>query len=160
MKNYIQKGRTLSLTAPYNVASGAGFLVGAIFAVACGDALATEAVEGETTGVYSLAKTSAQAWTVGQKVYWDNANKRCDTTGTVGQLIGVATAVAANPSATGSVRLNGVVPGDLEGPQTAIADIATADAADLATAIALANATKAKVNELLAALRINGSLLP
>lgn len=42
----------------------------------------------------------------------------------------------------------------------AVADIATADAADLATAIALANATKAKVNALLAVLRTAKVIAP
>lgn len=45
-------------------------------------------------------------------------------------------------------------------PAAAVADIATADAIDLATAITLANATKAKVNQLLASLRAAGTLLP
>lgn len=40
----------------------------------------------------------------------------------------------------------------------AVADIATADATDLPTVIALANDTKAKINELLAALRLAGLL--
>jgi predicted RecA/RadA family phage recombinase len=160
MKNTVQSGKTLSLLAPYIVASGAGFLVGSIFAVATCDAASGAAVEGVTVGVFDLAKTSAQAWTVGQKVYWDNTNKRCDTDGTVGPLIGVATAIAANPTATGYVRLNGAAPSSLEGPQTAVADIATVNASDLPTAITLANVTKAKVNELLAVLRTGGVILP
>lgn len=40
----------------------------------------------------------------------------------------------------------------------AVADISTADATDLATAQALANATKTKVNDLLAKLRTAGLL--
>jgi hypothetical protein len=45
-------------------------------------------------------------------------------------------------------------------PAGAVADIATADATDLPSAIALANATKAKVNELLATLRSSGTIEP
>lgn len=160
MKNFLQEGDTLSLLAPYAVSSGAGFQVGAIFAVAAFDAANGAPVEGETEGVFTLTKTAAQAWAVGTRIYWDPANKRCDTDGTVGMLIGVSTAVAANPSVVGAVRLNGSVPGGLEGPQTAVADIATANAVDLATAQTLANATKAKVNELLASLRVQGVILP
>ncbi len=37
MKNYVQKGETLTLAAPYAVSSGAGALVGAIFGVAAAD---------------------------------------------------------------------------------------------------------------------------
>jgi predicted RecA/RadA family phage recombinase len=106
MNVYIQPGEVLTLTAPYTRTSGQGAQVGSIFGVACNDV--TSGAEGEfaTEGVYRLAKTSAQAWTVGQKIYWDNSNKRCDTVSTVGILIGVATAVAANPSSTGNVKLN------------------------------------------------------
>jgi hypothetical protein len=77
-----------------------------------------------TEGVFSLAKTSAQAWSVGDKIYWDDTNKRCDTTGAVGMLIGVCTVAAANPSSTGYVRLNGSAPSNTEGAQPAVADLA------------------------------------
>ena len=109
MKNYVQRGDVLSLTAPYAVASGGGFLVGSLFAVATSAAGNAEAVEGAMTGVYDLAKVSAQAWTVGAKIYWDDTAKACTTTSSGNTLIGVATAAATNPSATGRVRLNGTV---------------------------------------------------
>lgn len=156
MKNFIKEGCTVSLVAPYDVASGAGFQVGAIFAVASFTAASGDSVEGCRKGVFTLAKTSAQAWTQGQKIYWDNVNKRCDSDSTVGMLIGTAHVAAANPSATGEVILNCAAPSTLEGPQAAIADIATADATDLASAQALANANKAKINAILAALRAAG----
>jgi predicted RecA/RadA family phage recombinase len=107
MKNYIQEGDTLTLPAPYAVVSGAGFQVGSIFAVAVASAAAGAPVEGQMEGVFTLPKISAQAWTIGVKVYWDDTNKRCDTTSSVGGLIGAATAVAANPSSSGNVRING-----------------------------------------------------
>lgn len=109
MKNYVQKGDVMPLPAPYAVAAGAGFLVGSAFAVATSAAGNGEAVEGATTGVYDLAKVSAQAWTVGAKIYWDNSAKLCTTTSSGNTLIGWAAAAAADPSATGRVRLNGSV---------------------------------------------------
>lgn len=120
MINAVQDGRVLTLTAPYAVASGVGAQVGSIFGVATADIANGVEGEFETEGVFDLAKTSAQAWTVGQKIYWDNNNKRCDSDGTVGILIGAATAVAANPSSTGYVKLNEAVGGESEGPQPAI----------------------------------------
>ena len=36
MKNYVQPGNTITLTAPYAVVSGDGLLVGSIFGVAAG----------------------------------------------------------------------------------------------------------------------------
>lgn len=123
MNNYIQPGEVLTLTVDRAVSSGGGFLAGSIFGVATADVADTAAGEFQTCGVVSLAKTSAQAWTVGQKIYWDNTLFVCSTVGTVGQLIGAATAIAANPSSTGYVRLNESVPSSSEGAQTAIADL-------------------------------------
>lgn len=123
MNNFIQPGETLTLTTDRAVSSGGGFLAGAIFGVATATYANGDAGEFNTCGVYELTKTSAQAWTVGQKIYWDNTNYRCDSDGTVGQLIGVATAVAANPSSTGYVKLSEGVPSSSEGPQAAVADL-------------------------------------
>jgi len=107
MKNYTQAGERLTLSAPYDVVAGAGLLVGSIFGVAITDALSGASVEAAVEGVYTMAKVSAQAWTVGALIYWDNTAKNCTTTVGTNKLIGVAAAVAANPSSTGSVRLNG-----------------------------------------------------
>jgi len=106
--NYLYSGATLTLTAPYQRNTGKGALVGNIFGVAL--TTVANAVEAEfaTEGVWLLDKTSAQAWAVGNKIYWDNTNKRCDNVATAGfRLIGVATAVAADPSSTGYVKLRG-----------------------------------------------------
>lgn len=107
MKNYVQDGDFLTLVAPHECASGAGALVGSLFGVATGNI--ADGAEGEfaTTGVYDLAKVPAQAWTVGAKVYWSAADRQCTTVATGNTLIGAAVAEAANPSATGRVRLNG-----------------------------------------------------
>ncbi|WP_313194519.1 DUF2190 family protein [Shinella zoogloeoides] len=108
MRNYIQPGDTVTVTAPYDVASGAGCLVGTLFGIAAYSAKSGEEVEIKTSGVYEHAKTSAQAWaTVGLAIYWDNTNKVFTTTATDNTLVAKNLAVAANPSATGVVRLNG-----------------------------------------------------
>lgn len=106
MKNYIQKGDVLTLTAPYARSSGQGALIGSIFGVATNDV--ENGAEGEfaVEGVIELAKTSAEAWDQGDLVYWDDTNKVCTSVSTSNKLIGVAVAAAANPSATGIVRLN------------------------------------------------------
>ncbi len=113
MKNYIQPGHILTLVAPYTVASGAGALVDGIFGVATVDITSGSTGEFQVCGVFDLAKTSAQAWTLGQRIYWDNTNKRCDSSSAVGPEIGTCTEVAANPTSTGKVRLNAIgVPRD------------------------------------------------
>lgn len=120
MNNYVQPGETLSLIAPYDRLSGEGALIGSLFGVAVNDVLSGAEGEFKHNGVYLLGKTSAQAWTEGQKLYWDDSNKRVDSDGTVGPLIGVAARAAANPSATGYVKLNDAVPSTAEGPQGAV----------------------------------------
>ena len=107
MKNYVQPGNILTVTAPYDVASGDGVLVGTMFGVAAVSAASGADVQIDLVGVFDLTKLSAQAWTVGAAIYWDNTAKNCTTVTTSNTKIGVATAVAANPSGTGRVRLNG-----------------------------------------------------
>ncbi|MDR0808395.1 MAG: DUF2190 family protein, partial [Gemmobacter sp.] len=82
MRNFVQPGNTVTLTAPYAVASGDGLLVGSIFGVAAGTAASGEAVETALTGVFDITKVGSQAWTVGARVYWDNTNNRCTTVST------------------------------------------------------------------------------
>jgi predicted RecA/RadA family phage recombinase len=86
--------------------SGEGCLVGSLFGVASVAALSTEIVEIAVVGVYDLKKTSLQAWTVGARIYWDDTAKECTTTASTNKLIGVAVAVAANPTPVGRVRLS------------------------------------------------------
>jgi predicted RecA/RadA family phage recombinase len=109
MQNYVQPGHTITLAAPYDRLSGEGAMVGAIFGVAAGDVLNT--VEGEFTlvGVFDLAKDTADAFSVGDRVYWDDTQKNCVNSTTEGDLeIGVAIAAAAEAATTVRVRLHGV----------------------------------------------------
>jgi predicted RecA/RadA family phage recombinase len=152
MKNYVQPGRTLSLVAPYDVASGAAFLVGGIFAVASAAALSGETAEGAREGVFDLAKVSAQAWSQGDPIYWDNTAKLC--TNVPGDLLRVGYAVdaAANPTSAGRVVL---APSSLVGPvapSAAIADLVAISGGESPTE-AEHNAVITKVNGILAALR-------
>jgi len=107
MKNYHQPGSSISVAAPADVASGAGVLVGSLFGIAGHDALSGAPVEIHFSGVYTLPKLEAQAWTVGAKVYWDDTNKHLTTAATGNKLVGAAVQAAANPSTTGVVRLDG-----------------------------------------------------
>ncbi|MEJ6397038.1 DUF2190 family protein [Yoonia sp. 208BN28-4] len=109
MKNYVNEGKAITVTAAAAVASGAGVLAGALFGVAQGDAEAGEPLVLVRCGQFDLAKTSAQAWTVGAKLYWDNSNNVVTTAASGNTLIGCAGAAAANPSATGTVILDGAV---------------------------------------------------
>ena len=109
MKNFIQPGNTITLTAPAAVTSGAGVLIGSIFGIAAHDAASGDPVEVVTTGVFDLNKVGAQAWAVGDKVYWDNTNTRATTVATDNTLIGTALGIVGSGAdeTSGRVRLNG-----------------------------------------------------
>jgi len=108
MKNYVQPGNTMTLTAPYAVTSGDGLLVGSFFGIAAGDAALGEPVETALVGVFDITKVGSQAWAVGAQVYPDGPTKRCTNGATSNPLSGVAVeAVASGAGDTiGRVRLN------------------------------------------------------
>ncbi|QBR34864.1 DUF2190 family protein [Leisingera sp. NJS201] len=109
MKNYIQPGDNLTVTAPYDVKAGEGVLVGNLFGVATSDAASGELVTIVRKGAFDLKKTSAQAWTAGAKVYWNDTTKECTSAASGNKLVGAAVNAAADPSATGAVLLDGAV---------------------------------------------------
>lgn len=107
MKNYVQPGDTITVTAPAAIASGDGVLVGKLFGIAAIAAASGAEVEIKTTGVFNIGKNSAEAWAQGVDVYWDSAAKVMTTTATNNTLVAKAVLPADNPSGTGRVRLNG-----------------------------------------------------
>lgn len=107
--NYIQPGDVLTLAAPYAVASGAGMLVGGIFAVALAAASNGANVQAQRGGVWTLPKLQADDVSVGAKLYWDNTNKRLTLTSSGNTLVGAAIAAAGTSATTVSVLLDGAV---------------------------------------------------
>jgi predicted RecA/RadA family phage recombinase len=109
MKNARNQGKNLYLQAPYSVASGEPFMVGTIFVVAVTMAMAGEYVEAHRLGAFQLPKNPNQAWISGAKIYWDGANRRCDSTDSVGALIGAALGDSAGSNGAGNVLLSGAI---------------------------------------------------
>ena len=107
MNNFKQAGDIVTLPAPYQRNSGQAALIGGIFGVAVATVANGADGQWKRTGVFELPKTSAQAWTAGAKIYWDNAAKECTTTASGNTLVGCATEAAVNPSSTGMVLLDG-----------------------------------------------------
>jgi len=111
MKNFIQTGDVLSLAPGAAVASGTGYLFGAaLFGVAAADVANGEVGAFAVTGVVEIAKTSALAISVGDRVFWDATNKVVNKTSTAQQCVGIAVAAAANPSATVKILLGNNLP--------------------------------------------------
>jgi predicted RecA/RadA family phage recombinase len=106
MKNFIQPGNVIDVAAPSGgVVSGALVIIGSVIGVAQTTEVAGVVVPLVTAGVFELPKASAQAWTVGTKVYWDATNSVATTTASGNTLIGHVVAGAANPSAVGRVKI-------------------------------------------------------
>lgn len=108
MKNYVQQGENLTLLAPRDLASGDGFLVGSIFAVASSNAVNGAAVAGVRLGVFDLPKATG-AISAGAKVYWDNTAFNLTTTATSNTLVGAAVQAAGSADATARVVLSGQI---------------------------------------------------
>ena len=108
MRNYVEEGQSLTLTAPYIVAPGAGMLVGNIFAVAKNPAAAGVPVDAMLRGVFAMAKAAGQAWTQGQMVYWDNTALNVTTTAAGNRIIGAASQAQAAGDTVGRVMLDGI----------------------------------------------------
>jgi len=108
MKTYEQPGEVIEFAAPAGgVVSGTGVKIGDLFVVPTVTAAATVRFNGVRLGVVEHAKVSAQEWTEGQQINWDDTAKLMTTVTTGNFRVGVAARVAANPTATGKVVLHG-----------------------------------------------------
>lgn len=108
MKNYMQPGCIVDLTAPSGgVVSGSPVLIGSLLAVPIASAAEDETFAGALEGVFTLAKATSQTWSQGAKLYWDNSGKKATTStgGGSNRFIGHAVADAATNDTTGVVRL-------------------------------------------------------
>lgn len=166
MKNFVQPGEMLDLTAPSGgVTSGVGVLIGAIFAVASVTAAEDEVFAGAVRGVFDLAAAthaSTQGMAVGDTAYWDNSAKTVTKTATGNQAIGIIVATKVTTVAIARVAL--VPKMGLAG--TTIADISLAavagvdgtgsNAASKADVDTRFGTVQTKINAILAALEAAG----
>lgn len=104
MKNYVQRGDTLSLTAPATLLSGDVVVVGAFIGIAAHDAASGDNVETSLNGVFTLAK-AAVAISQGDTLYWVAGSSHVSKTASGNTLIGKATQAAASGDATITVLI-------------------------------------------------------
>lgn len=117
MKNYVQDGERIGVTAPAALASGQLFRVGQLAGVAESQAANGAPVQMQVTGVVDVTKVGSQAWTVGAAIYGTGTTTLVATTATTTGNIYLGVAVAAVGSGagetTGRIRLNGAMPATL-----------------------------------------------
>lgn len=106
MKNYIQRGDTLTLTAPAAILSGDLVLVGEFAGVAATDAAQGAEVECTLRGVFELPKAD-EALEQGEAAYWDAAEKEVTADDDGNTHIGTVAVDAAQAAAVVRVRLKG-----------------------------------------------------
>lgn len=77
MKNYIQEGKTLELTAPAGgVVSGLGYMIGGLFVVASTTEAAGSKFSGAHCGVFEMPKeATTAAFAEGEVCFWDDTAK-------------------------------------------------------------------------------------
>jgi predicted RecA/RadA family phage recombinase len=109
MKNFVQSGEVLTVTAPYAVTGGQGVLVGALFGVATCDAANGASVEIVPEGVFDITALTTDVGTQGAKMYWDNVNRRLTTTAAGNTLVGALTVAKGGADTTARVYLDGVI---------------------------------------------------
>lgn len=103
--NYIQPGDTLTIPAPADVLSGGIVIAGNIVGVAQGDALTGDDVDVMTAGVWTLPKVAADDVSLGDALYWDDAQELVTITSTDNTRLGTAAAAAGASTGTVAVKL-------------------------------------------------------
>jgi predicted RecA/RadA family phage recombinase len=109
MKNFVQDGNVISVTAPAGgVKSGDGIVVGNLFGICATDAAEAAEVEISLVGVFELKKASGQI-NEAASVWWNATNGEiANVTGSGFYPIGVAVKAAGSSDTTVRVRLSGV----------------------------------------------------
>jgi predicted RecA/RadA family phage recombinase len=110
MKNFVQPGEVVTLTAPAALSAGNGVFVGGLFGIAACDASSGASVEVALGGVFDMPKASGPAFTEGQRIYWNTASGNFGSTaaGWVNH-VGHAVRTAAGADTSARIRLLGIV---------------------------------------------------
>lgn len=109
MKNYVQKGENITVTATEAVTSGQPVLFGSLFGIAAGAAAIGDDLDLVTVGVFDMPKVATDVVAVGDLIYFSTITGLVTSDGGGDGVlkIGVAVTAAANPSGSVNVRLNG-----------------------------------------------------
>jgi len=108
MKNYIQEGKCIELTAPANVTSGTAILIGGLLVVPNHDALSGAKFTGCCEGVFELPKEETTVtFAEGELCHWDVADAEFNDTAASNYACATCVEAAAATDATVKVKLHG-----------------------------------------------------
>lgn len=109
MRNFVNPGRTVELTAPSGgVVSGNGYKIGAFLGIAGNTIAAGLPFPLQVEGVFDVLAEGAgsgQAWAEGDAVYWDNTALQFTKTTTSNTLAGIAASAKLTTDVLGRIRL-------------------------------------------------------
>jgi predicted RecA/RadA family phage recombinase len=107
MKNFIQAGKTVNVTAAAAVTSGQLVVVGSLIGVAAVDAAIGDSFAMDLEGVFELPKISTDDIAAGDKLYYVSATTNLTKTAGTGAkpLVGVAVAAAGAGTTTVYCRM-------------------------------------------------------
>lgn len=107
MKNWVSSGDNIIMVTPVAVTAGVPVVLNSgFFGIPASTAVAGATVSFSQFGVFSgMPKTVGQAWTVGQKLYWDPATSKFTNVVGALSLVATATKAAAVADTTGELVL-------------------------------------------------------
>ena len=104
--NFVAEGDHLDYTAAAATALGAVVLMNDTIGISLKTLAVGESGALRITGVFEVAKLSTDNIAQGQKVYWDNTNKRMTLTASGNTAAGRAYAAAGAATTTVKVKIN------------------------------------------------------
>lgn len=106
MINQISEGKILNYTAGGTILSGAPVVFGNRIGIAMQNMVSGDVGAILVEGVVEINKVSAQAWVVGDVIFWDASASLFTNVGTANTIAGYAAEAAANPSSIGRLSLS------------------------------------------------------
>lgn len=105
-QNILNQGDIVDLVAPTGgTTAEKGVLIGTVVGIALSTAVAGATVSVAFSGVALVDKATGSAWTLGEKIYWDDTAKKFTDVSTSNTAAGFATAAAASGDTTGYIKL-------------------------------------------------------
>ncbi len=105
-QNILSQGDIIEMVIPTGGCTvGKGLLVGTVVGVALSTAVAAATASVAFSGVALVDKATGSAWTLGEKLYWDDTAKKFTDVSTSNTEAGFAVAAAASGDTTGYIKL-------------------------------------------------------
>jgi predicted RecA/RadA family phage recombinase len=110
MKNFVQRGDVIDITAGSNLTGGVATVLGNSIAIPVTDIASGAIGAALIEGVVTLPKASAKTYNVGDLVDWDVSASQVDTSAATGDLTGFGIAVTAGVNGSTSIAVK-LLPG-------------------------------------------------